>query len=698
MDSVIGLNNLMLAIVEATQANDVAKGFSFLIAVIFLLFMYRQYKRPGHDFRSEASTILTSLGVTGTFVGILIALQNFNLNDIDDSISQMLDGLKIAFVTSVLGIASSVFFQIFAPAPRRWGRERGQADEEDVDRTVSDLYQVLKESLEAQRDLAQQIGGDSDSSLTGQVQKMRLSQSDFTKDLFKKLDEFAEQMARGATEQIIEALKNVIVDFNEKLTEQFGDNFKKLNEAVFELVRWQENYKQQLDEMQTAFDTSVTAIEHSKTSIEKIAESSQSIPDAMDRLGPILQAVQRQIADLESHLEAFVLMRDSAVAAIPEIQNHVTTLVDDIAAATSSTTEKVEELAVITESTFAVFAQTATTASTELQRSTEKAAGEVAELAGQIVEKTTAITKAMADGAQDIQTTMDAGQKELVSGFTEMAQTIVDKQHDGAEKLRLSVETNLTTLQTQFSEMLQSITDNQKEAASRLAESIKSGVDGIEVSLEAAGNKITDSATRSVEQLQDRFTAVLESLTSHQSDAQERISAKADEFRQTIQEQLGDVQRELGEAANNLTEQQREISKTLGDTGESIKAAATDTSRQMQESVDQIARKISESLTQAQSAITQTTESVANRMDDVARKHFEAVYQSIEQSGGNMRTLMETQFENFGKGIQESIESIVQELGEGLTRISRELVRDISELRDVTQALKSQREQERNDL
>ena len=63
-----------------------------------------------------------------------------------------------------------------------------------------------------------------------------------------------------------------------------------------------------------------------------------------------------------------------------------------------------------------------------------------------------------------------------------------------------------------------------------------------------------------------------------------------------------------------------------------------------------------------------------------------------------MRTLMETQFENFGKGIQESIESIVQELGEGLTRISRELVRDISELRDVTQALKTQREQERNDL
>ena len=52
-------------------------------------------------------------------------------------------------------------------------------------------------------------------------------------------------MSKLATEQVIAALKTVIQDFNNNLTEQFGENFKQLNTAVLELVTWQENYKQQ---------------------------------------------------------------------------------------------------------------------------------------------------------------------------------------------------------------------------------------------------------------------------------------------------------------------------------------------------------------------------------------------------------------------------------------------------------------------
>ena len=70
----------------------------------------------------------------------------------------MLDGLKIAFVTSVLGIASSVFFQIFAPAPRRWGRERGQADEEDVDRTVLTFTKFSRNHLRPKETLLSRLG------------------------------------------------------------------------------------------------------------------------------------------------------------------------------------------------------------------------------------------------------------------------------------------------------------------------------------------------------------------------------------------------------------------------------------------------------------------------------------------------------------------------------------------------------------
>jgi translation initiation factor 2 alpha subunit (eIF-2alpha) len=46
-----------------------------------------------------------------------------------------------------------------------------------------------------------------------------------------------------ATEEIIKALQDVIKDFNNNLTEQFGDNFKQLNEAVLKMIEWQSTYK-----------------------------------------------------------------------------------------------------------------------------------------------------------------------------------------------------------------------------------------------------------------------------------------------------------------------------------------------------------------------------------------------------------------------------------------------------------------------
>lgn len=44
------------------------------------------------------------------------------------------------------------------------------------------------------------------------------------------------------------ALELVVRDFNKNLTEQFGDNFKQLNESVKNMIIWQNNYKIQINE------------------------------------------------------------------------------------------------------------------------------------------------------------------------------------------------------------------------------------------------------------------------------------------------------------------------------------------------------------------------------------------------------------------------------------------------------------------
>lgn len=56
-------------------------------------------------------------------------------------------------------------------------------------------------------------------------------------------------MAENNSKAFIQALEEVIKDFNNKITEQFGDNFKQLNLAVGALLTWQENYKNYIEKV-----------------------------------------------------------------------------------------------------------------------------------------------------------------------------------------------------------------------------------------------------------------------------------------------------------------------------------------------------------------------------------------------------------------------------------------------------------------
>ncbi len=61
------------------------------------------------------SDFLTSLGILGTFIGLVIGLRSFNPSGYEqmaDSISPLIDGIKVAFVTSIYGIALSLPFSL----------------------------------------------------------------------------------------------------------------------------------------------------------------------------------------------------------------------------------------------------------------------------------------------------------------------------------------------------------------------------------------------------------------------------------------------------------------------------------------------------------------------------------------------------------------------------------------------------------
>ena len=192
-----------------------------------------------------------------------MGLLDFNPQQLDESIEGLLAGLKTAFVSSIAGLSASLLFRGLEPwmnADRRRSDRTGVGPEQ-----VVALLQEQKGLLQETRDA---IAGREESSLAGQLGLLRRDLSDrrrtdddyregFEKKLWEHLTEFAETLSKSATEQVIEALKKVIVDFNRNLTEQFGENFKKLDDSVRKLVEWQEGYRRQLEQLHSLYDQSV---------------------------------------------------------------------------------------------------------------------------------------------------------------------------------------------------------------------------------------------------------------------------------------------------------------------------------------------------------------------------------------------------------------------------------------------------------
>ena len=87
--------------------------FTLVVIVFFFIVVApRLNTLPLVNTLSVNPSLLTTIGILGTFVGIYIGLHNFNITNIDRSIPGLLMGLKIAFTTSIVGIVGAILLKI----------------------------------------------------------------------------------------------------------------------------------------------------------------------------------------------------------------------------------------------------------------------------------------------------------------------------------------------------------------------------------------------------------------------------------------------------------------------------------------------------------------------------------------------------------------------------------------------------------
>lgn len=319
---------LLEQLISTALSDPITRFFAYLMCVIFFVGLLARLNTRSYfqSIAAIAPNILTTLGILGTFLGIAIGLVNFNVNNIDGSVPELLAGLKIAFLTSILGISSSLLLKVLhlvVPVRSR----NTTTSPEDIFLVLEEMRDGAKSAAKSNQDgleaLHNIIASEGDSSLISQIQKLRTENRDGQNELITEFRDFATQMAENNQKALIEALKEVISDFNENLTEQFGENFKELNSAVHKLVEWQENYRQQVETLQDKIGAAVEAIAITEGAIQNIKEHTSKIPDAIRPVPSIMQSLSEQVSYFEKHLEALNSLRQQAIDAFPIIESNL---------------------------------------------------------------------------------------------------------------------------------------------------------------------------------------------------------------------------------------------------------------------------------------------------------------------------------------------------------------------------------------
>jgi chromosome segregation ATPase len=167
----------------------------------------------------------------------------------------------------------------------------------------------------------------------------------------QSLDSAVAQISQGATKEIIKALEQVITDFNNNLTTQFGENFVQLNESVLKLLVWQENYKSTIEKTEMQLNKTMESLSATEKVITTIASENGKILDTYRSLGDLVKDSRRQIDELVKQTESLKSFNDKIekslslqVAKFSEIEQSTKTLTDRISKSLSGQSEALKKL------------------------------------------------------------------------------------------------------------------------------------------------------------------------------------------------------------------------------------------------------------------------------------------------------------------------------------------------------------------
>lgn len=321
--------------------------FTIIMLVLVAIDIKTTKSKNHKDFRS----IILTLGVLGTFIGIFVGLLDFNINNMEVSIPHLLNGLKVAFYTSIAGMSLSILISIYQKFVGFKSDDKDNLDfitlqiqkldklndlknvadsNNEVKNVILKLAESNDNALKANAILLNKI---SDSTIAlgdtfqDSISKMNTNivaiNKTLSNDLIKQFQELRftiskelEKLSSDFNADVICSVSNLSKEFSDNINLHFSENFKRFNKAVDNLLSWQMEHKKNMLDSNEILIKATTFLNNTSKITDSLLKRDEKTIELYKEVSSIMQDYKSQNLILEEKLGEMRNLGSSAIEAL----------------------------------------------------------------------------------------------------------------------------------------------------------------------------------------------------------------------------------------------------------------------------------------------------------------------------------------------------------------------------------------------
>lgn len=599
--------------------NVVAWGL-ILLFLFFMYFWVKSFRMGKLSTQSKfAPSVMTAAGLLGTFIGLSYGLQDLNLDN-QASMQELVNGLKLVFVYSLVGVASSIFFMLLNMIPT--GRHVQQLSQ-STDRNKQQQQthnQALLDLLTAQRDAQQQMASD--------IAKLQFGNDN-------------EQLGRIISKGVVNGLAPMLIEIKSAVADQGGEAIRQVLDELKQeiLVPMQRSLTQTNSALGDTNQTVLAMIQvveatqqHNDRLIAAVGRASEQMVTASEKMNGLVDKIDQTVSHMgtiqeqqKASLDLFNRDLQTNLAQIkPAIEEGLNTAKESLTAAIGVSAALMQQsIAQASEAMVHNLDGALKQAGTQLNETIGSA---TQDLTRAVTDTTSRLNESVQSALQGFDVTQQKLDHTLqnfsgqMNGHLDRMATELEQIGQNAKGLIDSATDNLTSTLGDIDQKLlntrqvlqESLETFRQEYQARLTEYLdlqQQRLDGFldaqNKQLEATIGQQREGLVAVTHDLQRTFS---EATQQHRNvvDAQQNMLNRLDATREALLPKIAEIARELGQGEQNMVAQLKLSNDALHQVSEALSQMGQQLPTEFAKAFEQLDQKYREAFSSLDSGLADT--------------------------------------------------------------------------------------------